>query len=346
VSEAPFLSTAFGLRIWSNRLVPGLRPQTEPDASLPDIRVWLGEFPPGAILNHDVATLARYTSPRTDPSGRPLLVVSETDDGFTRFQYADGVDFLLDPPARRVWASWSGETTLDDAAVYLLGPILGYALRKRGVTCLHASVVAADGMAFALVGSAQTGKSTTAAAFARQRFPVLSDDIAALCEIDGRLHVRPAYPQLRLWPDSAERLFGSREALERLTPQSPRWDKRFLSLATDEHPFVDQPLPLAAVYILSTREASDLAPRIEPLAARDRLLELISNTYTSYLATFADQRRELALLSGLAASIPVRRAIPHSNPDRLTDLCSTILTDLADVCAANAMNGATVRSLT
>lgn len=332
MSSRPFLATAFGLRISSNRPVPGLRLQTETDAPTiaPDISVWLGEAPPWTIAVPRVAAAARYISPRNDSAGRPLLVVSELSDGFKHFRYADGVEFLLDAETTRIWAGWSGETTLDDAAVYLLGPILGYALRARGITCLHASVVAADGTAFALVGNARAGKSTTAAAFAQLRYPVMSDDIAVLCEIDGRFHVQPAYPQLRLWPDSVERLFGSRDALLPLTPQYPQWDKRYLSLATDgEHPFIDRPLPLRVVYLLGAREASDSAPRIETLTPRERLLQLISNTYTSYLATTADQRREFDLLRSLIAAVPVRQVVPHADPGRIPELCSTILADLA-----------------
>jgi hypothetical protein len=319
--------------------VPGLRPQTETGPA-PDISVWLGESPPWPVVDAGDAGTTRYTSPRVDSNGRPLLAVSETRDGCRWFRYADGVNFLLDRQATRVCARWSGETTLDDAAVYLLGPILGYALRVRGVTCLHASVVAVDGMALVLVGNAHSGKSTTAAAFARLGFPVLSDDVAALHEAQGRVHVHPAYPQLRLWPDSVERLFGSRDALQPLTPHYPGWDKRFLSLATDEHRFVDRPLPLGALYVLAARETSDLAPRVEPMTPRDGLLALVSNTYTSYLATTADQRRELKLLSGLAESVPVRRVTPHSDLGRLEELCSTVLADLADLRSADEIHAA------
>ncbi|MBI3467548.1 MAG: serine/threonine protein kinase [Planctomycetes bacterium] len=345
MTSHPFLATAFGLRIAATCAIPGLIecPAGDRQSDAVDVRIWLGRRPDWVLearAASDGTSDIRYVSSRVDAVGKPLLVVSEWTEqagrlhyvasGLRHFQYADGVEFLLDRETARIWAGWSGETTLDDAAVYLLGPILGYVLRTRGVTCLHASVVAANETAFAFVGSARSGKSTAAAAFARLGLPVLSDDVAAICELDGRFHVRPAYPQLRLWPDSVERLFGSRDALAPLTPQCPQWDKRYLSLVSDgEHSFMDRPLPLRAVYVLGARETSDTAPRIEPLPPRERLLKLIANSYTGYLATAADQRREFHLLRSLIEAMPVRHVIPHADPARIPDLCSAIMTDLA-----------------
>ena len=42
---------------------------------------------------------------------------------------------------------------------------------------------------------------------------VLADDIVALSEQGEILRVRPAYPQLRLWPESVAFLYGSSDAL-------------------------------------------------------------------------------------------------------------------------------------
>ena len=50
---------------------------------------------------------------------------------------------------------------------------------------------------------------------------------SALVEYDGRVHVQPAYPQLRLWPDSVAMLYGAPDVLPPLTPT---WDKRALAL--------------------------------------------------------------------------------------------------------------------
>src|SRR5271156_6758875 len=78
------------------------------------------------------------------------------------------------------------------------------------------------------------GKSTTAAAFARRGFAILSDDVSALWDCRPPFLLQPAYPQLRLWPSSVRLLFGADDALPPLTPN---WDKRGLDLSTPVHRF-------------------------------------------------------------------------------------------------------------
>src|SRR5207244_6105024 len=117
--------------------------------------------------------------------------------------------------------------------------------------CLHASAVAVADRAIALVGLPGAGKSTAAAAFACAGYPVISDDVVALEDHGERFLVQPGYPRVNLWPDSVRRLFGSEDALPRITPT---WEKRYLPLGQKGHPFASKPLPLAAVYILDSRD--------------------------------------------------------------------------------------------
>jgi hypothetical protein len=96
-------------------------------------------------------------------------------------------------------------------------------LRLRGVICLHASAVNINDRSVIFVGSEGAGKSTMAAAFARQGFFVLSDDIVALSEYGREFRALPACPRVNLWPDSVEILYGSREALPRITAGWECW---------------------------------------------------------------------------------------------------------------------------
>ncbi|NIM27202.1 MAG: hypothetical protein GTO67_14755 [Gammaproteobacteria bacterium] len=128
-------------------------------------------------------------------------------DGF-RMRYEDGTDFVIDRRGTRIWASWHEPMTLEDTAVYLLGPVLAFALRLRGVTCLHASAVVVDAGVVALVGPSGVGKSTTVAAFAERGFAVLCDDTLALEERESDVIAHPGYPRLRLWPEAVHLLHG------------------------------------------------------------------------------------------------------------------------------------------
>src|SRR4029077_52896 len=91
-------------------------------------------------------------------------------------------EFAIDAGGKRIEVRWADSTTLENARSYLLGPVLGFLLRLRGVTCLHASAVAVDDFAVAIAGPPGSGKCTTAAAFARRGHAVLSDDVVPLLE--------------------------------------------------------------------------------------------------------------------------------------------------------------------
>lgn len=188
----------------------------------------LGTLPGAIAENPNGAEELSYVSADIDASGEPLLKISKLGNcAFVRLTYADGTRFWLDRERAHVWATWPSELSLENTVSYVLGPVLGVLLRLRGVTCLHASAVSIGERGVVFVGQTGTGKSTTAAAFARQGYGVISDDIVALVEDEGTFHVLPAYPQLCLWPESVQMLYDSPEALPRLVPNE---DKRRMSL--------------------------------------------------------------------------------------------------------------------
>ena len=149
-------SSAFGLRIWANRSIPGLGPVAD-EVNGADVRVWLGIAPP---VPADESGGTQDPDPEAPPEVRPVA-----GGRYFRFRYGDGTEFVIDRPGSRVWATWPEPWTVEDAATYLLGPILGFVLRLRGVVCLHASAVAVGDRAVVLLGPSGAGKSTTAAAF-------------------------------------------------------------------------------------------------------------------------------------------------------------------------------------
>jgi hypothetical protein len=243
---------------------------------------------------------------------------------YLRIAYPDGTQFWLDRKRKELWAVWPGTSSLEDTASYLLGPILGLLLRLRGVTCLHASAVAFQDRSVAFVGSQGTGKSTTAAALARQGYGVLSDDIVALVERDGTFHVMPAYPHLSLWPDSVKILYGSAEALPRFIPD---WDKRRMDLGERGTHFQNRSLPLGAIYVLGERRP-DPAPLVESMKPQMALLALVADTYANKILDREMRASEFSVLGRLVTSVPVRRVYPHEDAGRLEELCAVIRRDL------------------
>jgi hypothetical protein len=312
--------SAFGLSLRTNRPVPGLIPL--PAVVSTEIQIWLDAVPVSPRIRKPPDDVF-YVSDAHDGHAPALRVWRLPGGAYFKLLYGDGTEFLVNRAGSEVWATWPDSSTLEDTATYLLGPVLGFVLRLRGITCLHASAVVVGDRAIALIGPANAGKSTTAAVFCRMGHAVLADDIGALLERDEIVQVQPAYPQLRLWPDSVALLYGTSDALPRLTPT---WDKRALDLTQNGCRFQQQPLQLAAIYVLAGRSA-DPEPRIESLRGRENLLTLLANTYVGYLLDAPMRGQEFESLGRLVSRVPVRRVVAPADPAGVSRLCQHIRDD-------------------
>ena len=248
-----------------------------------------------------------------------------------QLSYSDGTEFFVDAAGESVWGCCPSPLTMEDLATYFLGPVMGFVLRRRGVTPLHASAVQIGGASVIISGAAAAGKSTTAAALALRGAPVLCEDIAALQESEGRFLVKPGYPRVCLWPDSVEKLLGSMDALPNLTPN---WEKKFLALDGKRANFSSQTAPLGAIYLLGERASDQSAPRIGEISAKEALLELVQNTYMNALLTKEQRASEFELLGRLVNLVPCKRIIAHKEAARIGALCELLENDSRAISAA------------
>jgi len=311
----------YGLGIVTNSIIPGV--PASPIAS-EDLRIDFGSLPAWLQELNAAQSEACYVADYKSECGEPALRVFRLLDGeYYRFDYADQTRFLINRSGSEIWAEWRAPLTLEDTATYLLGPVLGFVMLLRGIVCLHASAIAIDDKAIALLGPAGSGKSTTAAAFAERGYKVLAEDVVTLDDRGDRFLVRPGYPCIRLWPPAVKALYGSETHLSRLTPN---WDKCYLDLSER---FQAEPLPLAAVYQLGERHHDARAPYVAALDRSEGLMALVANTYATKLMDRQMRAREFELLTRVLGSVPVRRVTPHADPARISDLCARILDDFS-----------------
>lgn len=314
---------AFGMYLHSNGPIPGLVPSTNIQKA--DLQIWLDLMPPWLNQTESLALQKLYVSDFKTEDGLPVLTVEELLNGaYLQLTYYDRTKFIINQAGTEIWATWPDTLTLEDTATYLLGPILGFVLRRRGVVCLHASAVAIGDRSIAIVGAAGAGKSTTAAAFAKAGFPILTDDVLPLLDRKQKFFVQSAYPRVRLWPSSVKALYGKADALPCLTPN---WDKRYLDLTQDGYEFQQQALPLSAVYILGDRITSSTAPFVETVPSHTGLITLISHTYANNLLEKKMRAVEFDLLSRVVAKVPLRKVTPHADSQKISQLCDVILKD-------------------
>ncbi len=313
----------YGLCLQATRPLPGLRAAS--GSRRPDVRVSLEGLP--GWLKDSAASCSQpwHVSSCRDGRGQPGLKIWRLGDGaYFWFRYSDGTHFIVDGQGCRVWAAWPAKGFLEDVAAYLLGPVLGFALRLRGVPSLHASAVVVGGRTVALLGPAGSGKSTTVAALARRGYAVISEDVVPIVPMGSAFLAYPGHTYVRLWPQAVTLLFGSPNELPRLAPS---WEKRYLDLPEKGYSIQTQPLPLAAIYVLGDRANVPEAPFVEEASPRERLMTLIANTYAARLLDERQRAEEFELLARLAAGVSVRRLTPHADPAHLDRLCDVILAD-------------------
>lgn len=310
---------AFGLHVGSNLPIPGLEPAPGANDRPLGLAVTLGRLPDGWADRPGASERCVYEG-EPDADGLPALRLTESDSHRV-FRYGDGTTFVVAANGAAIWATWPAPLTVEDAATYLLGPVMSYVLHLRGRFSLHAGAFNLDGQAVAIAGAPEAGKSTLLAALALRGYRVLSDDVAPLVDEDARFRVEPSYARVRLWEDSVERLFGSREALPRLTPN---WEKRFLDVAA-KGCFEDRTLPLRALVVLDGRSGEERAPWIAPLRGRDALTAALGQLHSVWMTPRNPQRETFGLASRLVRVVPVLRLVPHVDPARLDRMCDRVV---------------------
>jgi hypothetical protein len=324
----------YGLNVSSDSPIPGLPEETRGSHGT-DVCVELCPEPawaqdalrlPSSILQSIAAC------PETQD---PAFVLTSLDEGkFFHLAYSDGTRFVANGEATRIWGTAGAGQTIEDLATYFLGPVMGFILRRRGITALHASALSVDGRAIVLTGEAGSGKSTTAAALGLRGASVICEDIAAIEEKEDGFLVKAGHARVCLWPESVDMLMGRVDALPRL---SPNWEKCYLALDGDLATRERDEQRLAAIYILAPRELSSEAPRIEEVSGREVLLELVQNTYMNWILDRSQRAAEFELLAHLISQIPVRRVVPHRDPSHISALCELLVADVR-LLVANRMS--------
>ena len=271
---------AYGLRIRSEIETPFAASGAEAD---PDLTIRVGAVPPS--LGDSTRSWARW---QVAP-GRLLLTV----DGTARYLIAERGREVVVAPAQD-----------GDGAVgaFLCGSVLGACLQQRGRLTLHASAVETSAGAVLFAGPRGVGKSTLLAALLDRGYRMLADDVSGIAlEAGGRPEVFGAFPAIRLWGDVMERLRWDGRGR---TLEEARGDRRKWSVSVER--FRAAPLPLRAVFLLSTHDRDSIA--VEPVPASPAFASLVRHTYRPGLVrALGLERRHFRMVGAVVRHAPVVR---------------------------------------
>lgn len=261
----------------------------------------------------------------TDVSG--WGVYRARPDGSAYVRWANTLEAVVSNDGRQVACRRLGHAPPEVLHGYLLGAVLSFALIRQGIEPLHATVVAVDGVAVALMGDCGYGKSSLAAAFLRDGHRLVTDDLLILGTGPGGVVAHPGAPRLKLFPRMARRMFGPRVQGIRMNPYTPK-----LIVPVGRAQYQASPIQLAGIYVLSPprprhRPTRPTVQRRE-LTQRQACIELVRNTFNMAVTDGARLARQLALAGDVVPRVPLKRLSYSRVPSMLAVARDAILADL------------------
>jgi hypothetical protein len=221
-------------------------------------------------------------------------------DGRYLLRFPAYADFIVSADARNISGYPRENCPPETMRHLLLNQVIPVVLSHLGKLVLHASACGTPQGVIAFMGTSGMGKSTLAASFGLQGYPVLTDDCLLVEEQGQEIMTVPSYPGLRLWPETVTALFDRQPALQ---PLAHYTDKKRLLFEQDHAP---GPHSLRAIYVLVLPD--DLqntdGVRIIPLTASEALLETVKHSFQLDITDRKKLGQAFRQYEGLAKSVP------------------------------------------
>ena len=245
--------------------------------------------------------------------------------------------FTITNDSTRVGVHAEPGVTTETIRHLLLDQVLPRLLAHHGRLIVHGSAVQIDDRALVFIGDSGAGKSTLAASFSADGHRLLCDDGIVLTPGKRCTMALPTYRSLRLWPDSVAGIYP--EAAPRVAPMAHYSTKQRV-LVDDGSPPAPEPLPLAAVYVLSST-ADTKTTSISRLSARDACMAIIRNAFQ---LDVTDRNRTADLMSkagDVAEQVPVFALSYPRGYEHLPAVRAAVLEHLAHwaACAEQPAEG-------
>jgi hypothetical protein len=201
----------------------------------------------------------------------------------------------------------------------ILGSAMSVILQQRGLLVLHASAVLMQGEAIAFLGTSGSGKSTTASAFMKHGYPVITDDVLAIQFKDGIPVVIPSYPFIKLLPDAVAALGHDLETFPLLNRTTTK------RIQTFENSYLHNVYPLGKIYALAISDRHE----VQDCSSTEPLLSLVNHSRALNALTDPESKKHhFQQCSEIVKSIPFR--ILHRKPG-LDDLSVIVRQVEADI---------------
>jgi hypothetical protein len=164
--------------------------------------------------------------------------------------------------------------------IALIETVMAMLLYQRGRLVLHGSGVNINGNGVVFVGKSGQGKSSTAGAFHRHGYEIITDDVAPINLSQQEPTVAPGFPQLKLGEEIAAELGHDFATLPILYPSEAKRCYR------PQQGFSLASLPLKRIYMLA--DAPEFS--IEAINPTEAVFELSRNSRPTSVSHAKDQK--------------------------------------------------------
>lgn len=254
-------------------------------------------------------------------------------DGAVYIRFFQFFRFWVSPNGRRILyekipSQKSQKAPSLSPLIFLQTNVFSFSLLKLGVEAFHASSVALGDKAVAFLGESGYGKSTLAASFLRKGFPLLTDDVLAIREKDGRFFTSPGAAQIKLWPQTAKKILGRSPAGGTMSPVAKK-----IILPLQRKTMGGSACEVKLLYVLWPRfEKGSPAIRIRKLKPQDGVMALIKSSHNLVLQDSRRLSNQVIFASKLAKNVPIRALSFPMDLKKIPAVRDLVLRDISRIC--------------
>ena len=213
----------------------------------------------------------------------------------------------------------------DSLRLELLGTAMPMWLERKGIVTFHGASIETGGKALVLLANSGDGKSTLATHLLQSNCRLLADDVTAVDVKPEGIAVRPAFPQMRLWPGSALHLKEKESTYPHVLKG---FSKRLVPVEENEvGAFCSEITPLAQIYLLK-QVKTKAGTRFVEKTPSQCLIELLRNSFVGELLEVSSGRPErLRRLGDVARRVPMKELTYPTGFDKIYEVRDKILDD-------------------
>ncbi|WP_195986741.1 hypothetical protein [Clostridium sp. D53t1_180928_C8] len=235
----------------------------------------ISEFIPHDYVDEDKVDIVvkKGNMPKNIKKQRDEENITRFYDGNEIWFYIKDVGTYYIKDAKTILVEPEEGCIFNDLKAFLIWRSMAACLLQKNIVTIHGSAVIINGRAVIFTGRSGSGKSTLTAAFRKNTYKFLSDELCVLSiDEDGHPIVNPGYPQQRLAKNTLEGLgFNCDDFI--ISKES----KEMYSVPANND-FIDKPIKLAA--IIEIEPCDDInTVEIDELEGTSKLMRMLKNIY-------------------------------------------------------------------